>query len=511
MQAKTGFSERLARYFFCAVWALVLPFPTGKLPADKAYFELTPAVREAYEKVTSLRFAEARTQLDQLHRNEPGNLLPLLVENYLDVLTVLADNDEATYRRLSKNISARLDRIEQGEPRSPWRMYCLGEIRLQWAILRSQYNDQLAGLNDFNLAYGLLQENQRLFPDFMPNKKSMAILHAALGNTPDEYKWAVRTFAGMSGSARQGMQEMETVLAYARQQDFLFAGEALTAYAFMQLYLDNDENGAWASVRKQTGLDTRQNPLAVFVVAGIGRRTGHNDEAIQMLENAPRSLRFYDFSYLDYQLGMAKLCRLDRDADQPLLRFAGRQGGQNGVKEAYQKLAWHELVQGRSEGYTRYMQLVKTQGAARNEPDKAALREANDGRQPDVRLLQARLLFDGGYYNRAFDLLKNAGPDYAADKNRRLEYSYRMGRIQHKLGNTLEAIRLYNQTIGNGATDPAYYACNAALQLGDLQAARSDYRAARLAYQQCLSLQPTDYAASLHARAKAGLNRIKGK
>ncbi len=484
--------------------------PPEQIQVSTGYFDFTPAARDD-TKVIRLRFTEARTALDGLRRNEPDNLISLLVENYLDFLTVFVDNDEATYQRLSRHLTGRLDRLSKGEARSPWKMYCQGEIRLQWAILRGQYNDLLASLNDFNLAYGLLEENQRLFPDFMPNKKSLAILHAAISNTPDEYKWAVKTLGGMSGSLEQGLREMEAVLAYARQNNFVFTEEALIAYAYMQLYLNRDEAGAWTTIRSNPRMNPKDNPLAAFITANIGRRAGHNDEAIRLLQDCPRGGAYHPFYYIDYQLGISKLCRLDKDSNLPLQRFVDHFKGQNGIKEAYQKLAWHQLIQGNPAGYAAQMNYVKTHGAERTEPDKAALREAKEGFTPDVRLLQARLLFDGGYFQRAYDLLKNAGPDYSADKRLQLEYTYRMGRITHRLGKTNEAIRLYNQTIGNGATETYHFACNAALQLGDLQADRGDYRAARVAYQQCLNLNPPDYAASLHARAKAGLSRIKGQ
>lgn len=497
--------------------AFLLLFTPGLFAPEKqtpaappaGYFEWSAATRAAYRQVVEMRFGEARTALAALARSEPDNLLPLFVEDFLDFLTAFADNDEATYRRLSRNLKPRLDRIERGEPRSPWKRYCQASMRLHWAILRGQNDDMLAAVNDFNQAYGLLEENRRLFPDFVANKMSLGILHVAIGNTPDEYKWAVRTLAGMQGTAEQGRRELEEVVVFARHNDFEFTEEALTAYALVQLHVANDEAGAWATIRSDPRFDPRKSPLAAFVVAGIGRRTGHNDEAIRLLEQCPRGGAYYPFHYLDYQLGLSKLCRLDRDANQVLQRFVTHFKGQNGVKEAYQKLAWHHLVQGNADGYRTCMDQVKTKGAARTEPDKAALREANSGEMPDPRLLRARLLFDGGYYQRAYDLLH--GADYAVDRRLDLEYRYRLGRAAHRLGKTNEAIRLYTQTIANGATETWHFACNAALQLGDLHAARGDYAGARKAYRQCLSLYPSDYQASLHGRAKAGLDRIKGK
>jgi tetratricopeptide (TPR) repeat protein len=126
-------------------------------------------------------------------------------------------------------------------------------------------------------------------------------------------------------------------------------------------------------------------------------------------------------------------------------------------------------------------------------------------------LLRARLLFDGGYFQRAYDLLKNAASVYASNPKMNLEYNYRMGRIAHRLGKAQEAKNFYGQTIQAGEKSPWYFACNAALQLGALHEEKKDWKNARTAYQKCLDIKPEEFSASLHARAKAGLNRLKNK
>ena len=106
-------------------------------------------------------------------------------------------------------------------------------------------------------------------------------------------------------------------------------------------------------------------------------------------------------------------------------------------------------------------------------------------------------------------MLKNAAADYTADPQKNLEYTYRLGRITQKMDKTDEAQRLYRQTIERGAANPAYFACNAALQLGLLYEEKNDSKNAREAFNRCLSLKPEEYASSLHAQAKAGLSRLK--
>lgn len=470
------------------------------------YFDFNASARNAYQKVLSLRFVEARIAIEEMKQGEPDNMVGPLVENYFEFLQIFVDDDRAAYKRLSKNMDARIDKVSRGDRNSPWNLYCQAEIRLQWAVLRGRFGDQISSLSDIKQAYALLEENQRKHPDFVANKKSLGIIHAIVGNVPEEYRWAIKAAGGMTGTVDQGLAELDAVLVYAKNNDFPFEEETLVAYSFLQLYLNNQDTKAWNTL-KNSRLNPTTNPLAAYALANMAIKLGKTDEAIRLLENAPVGGAFHPFYYRNYLLGMAKLYRLDLDANLPLQQFTKTFPGQNALKETYQKLAWHHLVHGNESGYRTYIGYVKNKGSQQSDPDKAALREANSGEIPDPVLLRARLLFDGGYYIRANELLKDVAPDYTGQRKNKLEYTYRMGRINHKLGRVQEAIRLYTQTIDSGAKEPWYFACNAALQLGALQEENRDLKSARTAYQRCLSIHPQEYASSLHARAKAGLGR----
>jgi len=476
------------------------------LPAQK-YFDFSPRATDAYQKIFSLRFEEAYLVLDGLQKQEPDNLIRIFLENTLEVLRIGVDDDAVAYSRLSKNMEARLSRLSRGEPRSPYYRYTQAEIRLQWAVLHARFGHYLSSLSDIKIGYALLQENQQRFPDFMANYKSLGVLHVLVGNVPDDYRWAVRLFGGMQGDVRGGIAELESLLAYAENNTFLFQEEVLMAYSLLQLNLNNQPEKAWNTL-KNSRLNPQDNALAAFVMGNIALKSGHCDAAIYILSGVPKGTAFYPFHYCDYLLGVAQLQRLDADADLPLLRFVANFKGENGLKEGYQKLAWHQLLQGKTAGYYHYMWQVKQQGNARSDPDKVALREANSGEIPDVRLLKARLLFDGGYYNRAFDLLKNNSADYDTNPRNKLEYQYRMGRIAQKSGKIDAAYHHYETTIRLGENQPWYFACNAALQIGILQEEAADYKNARYWYQKCLAINPEEYAGSLHGKAKAGLNRL---
>lgn len=488
---------------------LIFCLPCHTLFAGK-YFDFSASAKTAYQNALSLRLVEARAGIDQMKRSEPDNLMAIYVENYLDFVTVFANDNESEYRRLSKNMDARLDKISRGDRKSPYYLYTQAEIRLQWALLRLRFSDFLSGASDIKQAYALLEQNQKKHPDFIANKKSLGLLHAMIGNVPDDYKWVVRGLGGMSGSTEQGLRELEEVLAYARQHEFIFEEEAVVTYAFLQLYLNNKSTLAWETIKKSK-LNPKNNPLAAYALATVAMRAEQNDEAIRILQNFPTGSIYHELNHRYYMLGLAKLRRLDGDANQALETFLKQYKGANGVKECYQKLAWYSLIQGNQKSYQDYINMVRQKGADNSEPDKAAMQEANSAEIPDARLIKARLLFDGGYYQRAYDLLKNAAADYSASRKRSLEYTYRIGRITHKMGKSPDAFRFYQQTLDNGAKEPWYFACNAALQMGLLHEEKRDYSNARSAFQRCLGLHPKEYANSLHAQAKAGLSRCSNK
>lgn len=486
---------------------LLLLLCCGTAHAGK-YYDFDARTREAYRMVVNLRWTEAQTALEQLAREQPDNLSVPFVQQFRYFLQVLIDDDKQAYRQFSADMPSRIDMFSRGDGNSPWRLYCQAEARLQWAVLELRFGDQLAALSDIKQAYALLENNRQHFPDFMPNLKSLGILHTLIGNVPEEYRWVVKAASGMSGSISQGLSELESVMAWSDKNDFLFEQETLAAYALLELHLNNEPEKAW-NLLKNNALSPRESPLAAYVTANVALKSGHTDEAIRILQQSPSGTGVYPFHYRNFLLGVAKLYRLDLDAHLPLQDFVKYYPGKNVLKEAYQKLAWFHLINGNEQGYRTYMDFVKTRGTDQSDPDQVALREARSGEIPDPRLLRARLLFDGGYYQRAYELLKDAAADYAGNSKNSLEYVYRMGRIAHKSGRWQEAEQQYTATIENGSAQPWYFACNAALQLGLLKEERRDLTGAVEAYRRCLSLHPQEYASSLHARAKAGLQRCQ--
>ena len=496
----------LSFYTFHSAWG------KGKNAANP--YDFNPQIRQAYRATLSLRFKQARALLATEHAAHPNNLAADYVDNYIDILTVLIDEDETEYERLAPNRDQRLERIRAlGNHDSPYYRYLQAQIKIQWAAAKAKFDDYVSGVNtalEVKKAYSLLSENERLYPAFIANKQSLGMLHAAIGTIPDEYRWGANLF-GMSGSIARGQHEVEEVLAYAKRNDFFFEEETVVMYAFLLLNLSNEGESAWNAIRSSR-FDPNTNPLAAFVQANVALHTGRTDEAIALLVHAPQGKEFYPFPQLDYTTGFAKLYHLDSDAKVYLERYVRTFRGRHYVKDAYMRLAWDALLHNDLEGYRRNIALCKLRGFAMSDSDKMALKNAKSGETPNVSLLRARLLFDGSYLDRANEELRRIAPASLTRPQDKLEYVYRLGRVAHKQGNFARAVEYYTQTVTQGQASPYYFAANAALQLGLLyEAAGSNHNStkARQYFELCLSLNPADYKESLHQKAKAGLNRLK--
>lgn len=471
-------------------------------------YEITPSSQQAYELVTSLRFAEAQLLLAHIKKSDPDNLIALHLENYQDCLAVYISEDEAAFNRLKKKKNERMALLLQCEPDSPWYRYTQADVRLQWAMAHLKFGEYLAAFTEVGKAHKLLRKNQELYPRFLPNLKDMALLQAVAGVIPDNFKWGMKFLTGLEGSIAQGRKTMEEVLQKARSEDFLFETETRVLYAFLLLHLANDGEAAWRAVN--TGhLQPESNPVHCFIAANIAMRTGRNDKAIALLEKCPRASAYAPLPFIDQMLGMAKLRRLDKDANQYFLRFLQQYKGHNFIKETWQKLAWHALLQGDTQGYQRCMAQCISQGHTTSGSDRSALREARSGLAPNPALLRARLLFDGGYYAKALEELKNRPPTYFANDRHRAEYAYRMGRICHSLQQLDEAVKYYQSAMRQGSSQGYFFACNACLQLGLIYEQRQQKDKAKEYFQRCLSLESDEYETELHQKAKAGLNRLR--
>ena len=462
---------------------------------------------DAYTYIQELRFEKGRQLLELEKKENPKNLIPYYVENYIDFLTTYINENEAEFDKLEPNKTIRLDKLKTGDQQSPYYLYCQAELLIQWSFSKLKFEEYLSAFTDVRKAYLLLEENEKKFPDFMANKKSLGMLHAIVGAIPDQYKWGVNML-GMDGSIDQGLKELKSIIEYSKTNTFIFKQEVYLYYAFIELYLGRDATTAWNIVKD---LDTKTNLINVFCKASVAMRTGRNDLALQVLTSRPTGSEYMQYHYLEFMTGLAKVRKLDAGSSAHFEKFITSYKGKNYIKEAYQKMAWMALINGNKEKYWEYMYYIKSRGDDLIDDDKQALYEAESKKMPNVTLLKSRLLFDGGYYKDALKQLEGKSAESFSNDKDKTEFTYRAGRIYDMAGMPDKAKGFYLATIKFGSDLPYYYAAGSAFYLANIYETEKDYASATKYYQMCLDMDNKEYQTSLDGLAKAGLNRVKGE
>ena len=178
----------------------------------------TESLQDAYQDIFSLKIASGEGKIILSKLKDPQNSMVYYVENYVDFLTLFTQEDENKYKLLLKNKEYRLEQIKKADSKSPYYLFCQAEIILQWAIIKLKFGDRINGAKDVYEAYRLLEANQKKFPDFTENLKSLSLIHAMAESLPSWF----RKIMGIKGSIQLGTSEIKNLANYAQKSNHIF-------------------------------------------------------------------------------------------------------------------------------------------------------------------------------------------------------------------------------------------------------------------------------------------------
>jgi hypothetical protein len=474
----------------------------------KAELYYTTSINKAFESILRLRLDEGRQHLSNETKENRNNTLSVLYYNYIDFLKAFIKEEKPYADSLRLNAERRLRNLEHESTSSPWLRFARAEILLQNAFIKIKFREYVSGALDVRKAFKLAEENTKLFPQFVLNKKLMGLLHAIMGNIPQEYHWLLNV-AGMEGTTVQGMNEMNEAMKELERTEYkIYREEILFYMAMFQSSLSTNgirEHTIMASLKPHID----ESLLLTYCYINLAMKAGRNDDALAALNRPAIYTGTFPFAYLNYKRGLLKLRKMDYSSAADFEHFLKHFRGINFVKAAYQKLGWIALLNGDRKKYKSYMDSCILLGKAIVDEDKDALSEAKDSLALDVTLLRTRLYFDGGYYTMALKEISAVKMSSTMPLRTQLEYMYRYARLFHKTELIDKAIQYYEHTLTTGKSQKWYYAANSALLMATIYEERKDYIKAKEYYELCLSMRHHDYQNSIDQRAQAGLERVK--
>lgn len=466
---------------------------------------LLVAQQQNYE----LRLDRARTILVEQQSLDVDNSAVHYLLHLNAFLKAFITEEQIDYIAYRKVQDAALLHYEQLPDTLAFKRFAQSDAYFFSATLKIKYEEFYGAARDVNKANNLINENQELFPDFLPNNKTRGILKIYLSTVPDNYAWVVKML-GIQGDLSEGLQLLKDLAQTNADTGYLkyLSREAAYFYSFSLLHIAKRPAKAWSETLRCTG-DYRTNLMSTYLRSTMAMKLSKNDLAIDMLELRPTSKEFERFYYLDYLLGVAKLNKLDVTSILDLHKFKTNFKGRNYVKSCLMKMSWYYTITGNDIKAKEYQTAISKQGYNLNEDDKQAVLFGNK-ELPHKILLKARLLYDGGYTAQASQVIGSIDPKKLHSRQLKAEYCYRRGRILEKDEKTDKALKLYEACSLYGIDSEEYYAAYASIYLGDYYLKQGDKTEAKKFYERALTFKNNkEYTGSINQRAKTGLSRLK--
>ena len=460
---------------------------------------------KAYQACSRFQINQANQFIQIEKKVNPGNGFIYLIANYCDFLKVFIEDDPLEYRKALARRSQRIKNLDIYDKSSPYYRYCLAEIYLQWSFLRFKQGELLKAANELQKANSLLLENSKIHPDFILNKKGLAIVHILAGSIPDNLQW-IANIAGIHGNASQGEREINEVISFCRKTPNIRFLLPEMLFFNQMLKINIMDRSSLQPISSSIDSVYKNEPIIQYIDILLAQKTQLASEVIKRIEKFPLQDNGISFCYLHY-LKAEALMNLNKQSENGFQQFLNCSKGKHFKHAAIRRIAWQYLLQGNTDEYQHNMRSIIQLGDAKSEEDKQAVLEATSKQIPDTNLLRARLLFDGGDFKQSITRLLSL-PMKGRNLAFTSERAYRLGRSYQMLNKNDEAIFWFSIAINSGANLPEYFAASAAYNSGKIYLAQGNFPAAKSMFLRVSKFPNHPYKNSLDAKAKTALKKL---
>jgi len=471
--------------------------------------------RLAYQNFMSLHTNEGHNYIASEIKANPKNLMAGYVADYEDCIELLMNCDNTEYEQRKKHFNERLELLDKGDKTSPWYLFCKAGVYVHWAIVNVRFGEQYKAALNFHKSFSLLEENERLFPDFEYNHVFTGLEQAVIGSLPGSYRWIAAMF-GMKGDVKKGTAQLTTFINTHNSAQPIYA-ETVLYDLFARFYLLSQQKEVWDFLNSPQ-FRANDNLLNAFAKVNIALDYRKSDAALATLKIAATNKEYNNYPIFDYQMGVATLTKLDTTATYYFHQYLVKNKSSIYIKDTWQKTAFAWYVNNSIPKANYCIGQIISRGTARLDADKQAYRFAESKVWPLRELLQARLLIDGGYNDRALSILQAISPASLHQPADKAEYYFRLGRVYQELAVDPGKVNYFNQALENyrscistGKEHHEQFAARAALQMGKMYEQVGNKNEAIKKYNECLNMPAHDFQNSIDQQAKAGINRVEGK
>ncbi len=509
--SRSRWEVRYAGFRLLMFLLLCLLFPRAASANDEqGDVVFSPRLQKAYFEIQKLRLPAARELIDDERALNADNPFIAYLDSYADLHYLLISEDRSRYKIFVQQQDNRLERVGRLPEKSPYKRLFQADIRLHSAFAKLKFGNEVSGSWEIIKAYRLLEDNHKKFPAFTPSLKSLGLLHVLIGSIPENYTWIAKIL-GLKGNIAQGIRELREVV----KEEPFFRQEAELIDLLLHAYTLQLSPEQQVRIR-QWPKEQPDNLLLHFFATTVLMKENRSEEASHFLADAPTGKEYMPFPFLLYLHGEIALQHGDYDDSFTFYsRFLKQYTGFNYIKDSYFKMFMCRWLAGREQEGTGYLQKVTQTGSTIVEADQFAERfakEFGEGKiSPTQKVLySARYATDGGYFQKAWELIKTVSEKSFGTTYEKAEFNYRMARILQKSGRTNESVPFYDRSIALGQTDAGAggFAASSALQMGYISKKNADNQKAAMYFKKAMSFKKHEYKNSIDNKARAALTEL---
>jgi hypothetical protein len=473
-----------------------------------AAYSFSNNCREAMRAILDLKFEDARLHISQEREADPQNGYILYLEHYAEAIELIITEEPSLYGHLIDSLDDRLEKMAALDDGSPDFEWLKAEMLFHAGLAQIKFGTRVSGAAKVFNSYRKIREHRQEHPDFWQNRKLTGMYNIIFDNIPGFMRWAADMF-GLAGNSELGMYQLLQYCDSSKGTPGL-AEEAVLITGLAYKLIHQEQKGVLFIQAQDRHI--LENTLVRYLHASTAAYTYQNDLALKLLgeiHQADLQIPFYSLNYLT---GRCQLNHLEQDARLYIERYLEDYPGLDYKKDACNRLFYYHLIHGDTGTAGKYRSMIQQVGSDLRDRDQEAILESRSAIVPDVRLLKARLLCDGGYFAEADSILETVDPRDLPEISHRLEYDYRKGRILQLSGHPEEAISFLTKSYHDGSQLPYTFATRAAFSLGKIYEDMQDYPDAVRWYGRCLDVYSSSHTTEgVKDSAEKGMKRAKGK
>ncbi len=462
--------------------------------------DFTAKHEQIHQQILSLQFQSAKQGLATLEADDPAGLWLKSYQLFLAYLTKHPLLETGQYITQLDELLEKAGSLPEG---NPFQLLALADGNLFKAYIHLTLGEYLWAGSAYLRAQRYSSRLLDKYPQFVAKDRLQLI--DILAN-----KWIYEHFP------RWADKDTDELLHQAYLQHLNHSEQANIPVSFkreirlvgilLYPYIEDNPEAVFRAVQDFPTTWSTLGPVESYTYAKSAQKASEHKLAFQVLKKADSLAYNKRFNELNMALGISYLNQLNPSCLRYLKTYIAQQKEGKNVSYAQLKLSWYYASQAQSDSVQYYLQQIRKSNARTSEEKQAAY-EAGLASHWTPELIAARLLFDGGNYLKATQVLLKLNPD-KLDPVQTCTYYYHLARSYEQLNQYSRACVAYEQVIRSGLDQELYYPAYAAYYLARLHANHGAYALAKMNIKTCLSIDCPIYQNSIQRRARHLLSDI---